>query len=297
MLGSFHDAEEIVQEVLVKAWKARESYTGAAPLRHWLFRIATNACLNARRADRARIVPCRAPAAAQGDAPIGAPLDPDAWVTAAPDDALFGPDPARALEARESVAFAFVGLLQALPARQRAVFLLKDVVDYSVEEIAETLEMSTAAVSSALHRARASMPASTTADDREPSPDVLREYVRCWETRDLDGLLALLRSDVILAMPPWAIWYEGRAAVKGFVTTAGFTKFWSSGLRVVPTRANGHAAVLFYRDGGVVPHSIQLLRFDGNVFTSMCNLIGAHFLQGFEESRPRAERFLPPEVS
>ena len=288
MLGSFHDAEEVVQDVLMNAWKARESYTGAAPFRHWLLRIATNACLNAQRASRVRLVPRRgAPTA--GDAPIGVPVDPDGWITAAPDHALFGSEPERdagkVLEERERVALAFIGLLQQLPPRQRAVLLLKDVVDFSVEEIGDALEMSTAAVSSALHRAREAMPArADECCERAPSPEALREYIRCWEMRDLDGLLALLRSDVVLSMPPWPIWYEGRASVKAFITTKGFTTFWSSGLRLVPTSANGRAAVLFYRDKGEVLHSVQVLGFDGTSFTEMCNLIGSPFLYGFESS-------------
>jgi len=301
MLGSFHDAEEIVQDVLLKAWKARASYAGAAPLRHWLMRIATNACLNARRADRARLLPSRVAAASPATDAIGVPGDPDTWVTAAPDDALLGDAPADAagiLALRQSVALAFVGLLQTLPARQRAVLLLKDVVDFSVEEIAEALDLSTAAVSSALHRARAAMPAATLADDREPSPEALHAYIRCWEQRDLEGLVALLRSDVVLSMPPWPIWFEGLAAVRHFFTSPGFAgRFWASGLRVVPTRANGVQAVLFYRDRGTVLHSVQLLRYDGARFTELTNFIGPGFLHGFEKSHASTERFAEALVS
>src|SRR5215468_2545158 len=155
MLGSFEEAEDVVQEVLLRAWRSRDTYAGDAPLSHWLMRIATNACLNAlTRGRRPRALPQldRDP-----DAPL-AELEAATWVTPAPDAQLF-PDPARAAETREQVALAFIALLQRLPPKQRAALLLKDVVGWSAEEIADALELTLFSVNSALHRARVTMAA------------------------------------------------------------------------------------------------------------------------------------------
>jgi len=283
MLGSYADAEEAVQEALLNAWKGRASYAGDAPLRHWLFRVTTNVCLNHKRAARRRALPELDAPPGRANEPLGDPVEPAEWVTAAPDDALFPPsgarDPARELEARETISLAFVALLQRLPPQQRAVLLLKDVVGLSAEEMADSLELSVSAVSSALHRARASMEGEPRARP-EPSPEVVREYVRCWEERDLAGLLALLRDDVVFTMPPWPTWYRGRADVEAFLTSARFDGLWQRGFRLVPTRANGQTAFLFYRrsDGGC--HSIQLPELSDGGVAVVHNLLGKPALHG-----------------
>jgi RNA polymerase sigma factor (sigma-70 family) len=178
MLGSFHDAEEAVQEALLRAWKGRETYAGAAPLRHWLFRITTHVCLNARKAKRRRALPSESQEPARSPSDLGEPTEPDLWITPAPDAALypFGiPTPTEGVvEERESVALAFVALLQRLPPRQRAVLLLKDVVGFSSEEVAQALDFSLSAVSSALHRARAALPVPNSASTGEPAPELAR---------------------------------------------------------------------------------------------------------------------------
>src|SRR3954462_11318917 len=192
MLGSFEEAEDVVQDVLLRAWRSRDTYAGDAPLAHWLMRIATNACLNALTRGRARALP-------QLDRDPAEPLmehEAAAWVTPAPDGRLF-PDPARAAEAREQVALAFIALLQRLPPKQRAVLLLKDVVGWSPEEIASALELTESSVNSALHRARQTVAAGPPEPHQDPPPEVLAAYVRSWETRDLDSLVALLRQDVV----------------------------------------------------------------------------------------------------
>jgi RNA polymerase sigma-70 factor (ECF subfamily) len=294
MLGSFADAEEAVQDALASAWKGRKSYSGAAPLRHWLFRIATNTCLNARKARR-RALPNATAGPARAGAPVGDPVDPDTWITPAPDDALYpaglAADAAHALQERESISLAFVALLQRLPPRQRAVLLLKDVVGFSSAEIADALDLSVGAVSSALHRARAAMPADRVECSSEPPPEVVREYVRCWERRELKGLLALLRRDVVLAMPPWPVWFRGRRAVERFLTSPRFAAFWSSGIRVALTRANGQIALVFHRDRGQVRHSIQLPRFDGASVAEIYNLVGPTYLHGFPLFEATTEQF------
>jgi RNA polymerase sigma-70 factor (ECF subfamily) len=286
MLGSFADAEDLVQETLLRAWNAREGYTGAAPLSHWLMRIATNACLNALSSQRRRKLPQLDYEAAD----ISAPLEETGvgtWVTPAPDAQLFCPssaEPACALETRESVALAFLALLQHLPPRQRAVFLLKDVMEWSVTEIASALELSESAVSSALHRARETVALPSPSRCEEPRPEILQLYLRCWEQRDLDAMLELMRDDIVFSMPPYSTWFRGRVHVEGFLRSPVFAARWSSGFRVCPTRANGEIGFAFYRGDGTdyVASSLQLVQFvDGRIQDILC-FIGPNYLRGFE---------------
>jgi RNA polymerase sigma-70 factor (ECF subfamily) len=283
MLGSFEEAEDVVQEALLRAWRSRATYAADAPLEHWLMRIATNACLDALARGRARGLPQldRAPVA------VGAPLEEleaATWVTPASDARLF-PDPARAAEAREDVALAFIALLQRLPPKQRAVLLLKDVVGWSSEEIAAALELTVSSVSSALHRARETVAARPRGPTEEPTPDLLGAYLRSWEARDLDSLVALLRHDVVFAMPPHAIWFQGAEAVRAFLQTPRFTTFWSRGLRGAHARANGLPAFVWYAggpDGVYRLHSIHVMRFQDGALAEATNFIGAAYLRGFD---------------
>jgi RNA polymerase sigma-70 factor, ECF subfamily len=283
MLGSFEEAEDVVQEVFLRAWRARDTYAGDAPLSHWLMRIATNACLNFLTRERPRALPQldRAPAI------VGTPieeLEAATWITPAPDGRLF-PDPEQAAEAREDVALAFIALLQRLPPRQRAVLLLKDVVGWSAEEIAGALELTLASVSSALHRARETVAARPRGPVEDPPPEILGAYLRSWETHDLDALVALLRHDVVLAMPPHATWFRGAGAVAAFFQTPRFAAFWSRGLRALQTRANGLPALAWYPagpDGVHRIHSIHVMRFRDGALAEATNFIGAHYLRGFD---------------
>jgi RNA polymerase sigma-70 factor (ECF subfamily) len=274
MLGSFADAEDIVQDVLLSAWKARASYAGAAPIGHWLMRIATNACLNELARRKRRGLPQLERAAATEIAPIEA-LEAADWLTPAPDSKLFAAPP-NALEARESVALAFLALLQHLPPRQRAVLLLKDVVGWSADEIAAALELTVASVNSALHRARDTMGTTKRTAATEPPPDVLAAYVRSWEAHDVDALVSLLRDDIVFAMPPHATWFRGVATVDQFLRGPRFSEFWSAGLRVLPTRANACPALAFYarRDGAFQPSSIQTLAFVDGKIAEIVTFIG-----------------------
>jgi RNA polymerase sigma-70 factor (ECF subfamily) len=280
MMGSFADAEDLTQDALMRAWEARNSFRGEGPLRHWLLTIATNACLNAL-AGRRRL---ELPQGERPPSPAGTPpeeLESSRWLTPAPDARLF-PDPHQSAERRESVALAFLAALQRLPSRQRAVLLLKDVVGLPAEAIAEALELTVPSVNSALHRAREAA-GEPPAPSPEPPPEVLREYVRCWEERDLDRLTALLREDVVLAMPPHAVWFRGAGDVAAFLRTPRFQSFWSPGVRIALTRANGLPALGFYsaRDGYRL-HSVGATRFEGGRVAELTVFIGPHFLHGFD---------------
>lgn len=280
MMGSFADAEDLAQDALLRAWEARESWRGEGPLRHWLLTIATHACLDAlTRRQRRELPQAERPPAVAGTPPEE--LESSRWLTPAPDARLF-PDPHEAAERRESVALAFLAALQRLPARQRAALLLKDVLGLSAEEVAAALELTLPSVNSALHRARQAV-GEPPAPAAEPPPAALLAYVKAWEERDLDRLTSLLREDVVLAMPPHAVWFRGLADVTAFLRTPRFQSFWSPGVRVALTRANGLPALGFYsaRDGWCL-HSVGVTRFDGVLVAEMTVFIGPHFLHGFD---------------
>jgi RNA polymerase sigma-70 factor, ECF subfamily len=283
MLGCFADAEDLVQDTLLRAWRSRATYSGDAPLRHWLMRIATNACLNVLDRQRPRRCPQLDIEAAIEGAPLHA-LEADHWVTPAPDAQLFA-RPDTALELREQVSLAFLALLQRLPPKQRAALLLKDVVGWSSQEIAQALELTLSSVNSALHRARETMAAAPCGPSADPEPEILAKYVRCWEERDLEGLLGMMRQDIAFAMPPFATWFRGVAAVRGFLESPRFTAFWLRGLVAVPTRANGLPALAWYTpgvDGHRRPHSIHVMLFEAGRLAEATNFIGAHYLYGFD---------------
>jgi RNA polymerase sigma-70 factor, ECF subfamily len=243
MLGSYHDAEDATQETLLRAWRGLPAYEPVAPLRHWLMRIATTTCLKAI-GRRGRV------AATPADVAYLQPY-PDRLL-----DELTDPeaDPAAVVARRDSVALAFVAALQVLPATQRAVLILRDVLAWSAAEVADLLGTTVPAVNSALQRARARLasgvpaPAgSVDADERR----VLDAFLRAWHARDIPALAALLRDDVTLAMPPQSILITGRAAVvEFFATVPAAGRLDTIRLRVV--RANGHPALAAYLpdDGG-----------------------------------------------
>lgn len=278
MLGSFAEAEDLVQDSVEKAWLARETYRGAAPVERWLYAIATNGCLNVLAQRRRRGLPQLEQGPAGDDYRFGE-TEAERWVTPGPDDRLF-PDASEVAEARETVALAFIALLQRLPPRQRAALLLKDVLGWSADDVAEALGLTVPSVNSAIHRGREAVTRAAPQAD-EPSPDTLRAFVRAWETRNLEALVALLRKDVVLAMPPHALWFRGVDDVGGFLRTPGFSAFWSSVERLAVTRANGLPAVAFHRtlpDGRSDRHSVMVVRFVGELVAEMTTFIGPELL-------------------
>lgn len=240
LLGSLHDAEDLLQETLLRAWQRLESFEGRSSLRRWLYRIATNACLNVlERSPRVLLFPT-----AEEAGPAAARVE---WLDPYPDSLLpEAADPQARLDLRESVALAFLAAIQHLPPRQRAMLVLFDVLGWSAAEIAELLETSVAAVNSGLQRARATLdsrPASRPTEDEERL--LLERFVEAWERVDIHGLVELLREDAVLAMPPEPVWFRGREAVGEFFATVPAEGDLTR-ITLVPTRANLRPALAAY---------------------------------------------------
>ena len=264
MLGSVHEAEDLVQETMLRAWRARESYDSSrATVRTWLYRIATNACLSAL-AGRARR-PLPSGLGAPNENP-GAPLTPALdipWLQPFP-DARYD------VAVRTDMRLALVAAMQVLPARQRAVLLLRDVLDFSTAEVATQLGTTVSAVSSALQRARATLAAAGGAEDIAVPADpqaaaVIERYLAAFEAADVDGLVRLLTDDVAMEMPPVPLWYRGRPDYSRFMDRV--FRLRGTPFRTRPLTANGQAAFAAYAPetgGGHRLHTLQVLTVRGD---------------------------------
>lgn len=261
--GSLTEAEDLVQETLAKAWRGRDGYRGEAGLRTWLRRIATRVCLDALRSRRRTL-----PSAVQG---ASSTTHEVLWLDPLPDHLLADADadPAAAYDLRESVSLAFLTALQRLPARQRAVLLLRDVLALRAAEVADQLEMTESAVTSLLHRARRTMEANGARPGAaRPTDDatatLLAAYVAAWQSGDVDALLALLRRDAILEMPPIALTPTGHPAIRAFLAD-GILDGTPDRYIGVPIAANGGPAAAIYErtaDGDRFI-GVHLLTIDG----------------------------------
>jgi RNA polymerase sigma-70 factor, ECF subfamily len=275
MTGSFHDAEDVLQDAHLKAWRGLTRYDGRASFRTWMYRVVTNTCLDALRSRGRRVLPrdvCDARDPASG---LGAQRHDIHWLEPYPDAMLPHTDPAAAAEQRESVRLAFIWALQILPARQRAVLILRDVLDWTAGEVSVALGTTVAAVNSALQRARATVaragdsgePAigaaaagnavgaanseSTEADSQalgQRRAEMANRYVRAWESGDLDAVVAMLTEDALHSMPPWPAWYVGRHTLRELY--AGYP-VWDGQpgpgvFRILPTALNGDLAFAEY---------------------------------------------------
>jgi RNA polymerase sigma-70 factor (ECF subfamily) len=254
MLGSAFEAEDAVQDTLVRAWRGLDRFEGRAALRSWLYRIATNVCLDMLGSAQRRARPMELGPAGTAGSNVPAPLSETVWVGPAPDDRVLPErsDPADLAIARESIRLAFVAALQHLPPRQRAVLILREVLSWSASEVAELLDTTVASVNSALQRARATLAESDVATDTRKPMDqeqtaLLARYVEAFERYDMDSLASLLHEDATLSMPPLPLWFRGHADIRAWMLGPGSG---CRGSRLVPTVANGTPAFGQYRPSG-----------------------------------------------
>ena len=263
MTGSVHDAEDLVQETYLRAWRAYHSFEGRSSVRTWLYRIATNVCLTALEGKDRRPLPT---GLGQPGATAGDPLDERTevpWLEPVPDALVSAPE--AAAEAKESIRLAFVAALQHLPARQRAVLILRDVLRWKAAEVAEALETSTAAVNSALQRAHAQLDKVHASEDTvgEPTPEqkeLLERYVQAFWEKDIDTIVSMLTRDAIWEMPPFAAWYQGSVNIGRLIDTQ--CPGGVHDMPMVATTANGQPAFGLYMrhdDGSFRPFHLQVL--------------------------------------
>ncbi|HZQ34824.1 MAG TPA: sigma-70 family RNA polymerase sigma factor [Dehalococcoidia bacterium] len=271
MLGSAFEAEDAVQETLVRAWRARDRFEGRATLNTWLHRIATNVCLDMLSGAQRRARPIDRGPAGSAETPLGEMVSEANWIWPIPDQRAVpdGGDPAEAAIARETLRLAFVAALQYLPPRQRAVLILREVLDWKASEVAALLDTSVASVNSALQRARATL-AARKADGAEPEPahgdqhELVERYAAAFERYDLDALTALLRKDATWSMPPFEMWLRGPREIRAFCLGPGIACRDS---RLIPRLANGSPAFGQYKpaaDGSYEPWALQVLELSGD---------------------------------
>lgn len=278
MLGSAFEAEDAVQETLLRAWRSREGFEGRSSLPTWLHRIATNVCLDMLSGAQRRARPMDLTPAGTADNPLGSPREESAWVLPVPDGRVLAAtsDPAEAAVARDSIRLAFVAALQLLPPRQRAVLILSEVLDWKAAEVATLLATTVAAVNSALQRAR-NVLATARAAAREDSADMderttelLARYVEAFEEYDMDRLTSLLQEDATWSMPPYPLWLQSHEDIHEFCMGPGIG---CSGSVLVPVAANGAPAFGQYKpadDGGYEPWALQVLEISSEGIGGVC---------------------------
>jgi RNA polymerase sigma-70 factor (ECF subfamily) len=279
MLGSIYEADELVQETFLRAWNRRETYEGRSTFRAWLYKIATNLCIDSLRKRPRRSLPVAREGESTFEQPIPPSINEPIWLDPFPFDlpATEDVNPEARYSMSESIKLAFLTSLHLLPPRQRAVLILRDVLDWKAEEVAAALDQTVPSVKSTLHRARATLAEYQPTLQRENiSSNVVDEdlrvrldlYVNAWETADVEGLVSLLRDDSTFSMPPIPSWYRGRENIGGLVRKTIFAGQASGRWRLLPTHANGQPGFGLYKlneetknyDG----YGIQVVTFDGN---------------------------------
>ena len=295
MLGSVHDAEDAVQETLLRAWRSLPSFQGRSSLRGWLYAIATNVCLRAIERRQARVLPIDYGPPGDPREPLHEPLLESVWIEPYPDDRL-GPDdplagPEARYEQRESIELAFIAALQHLPARQRAVLILRDVLGFSGAEVADALDTTPGSVYSALQRAHATL------DERRPArsqqmtlrslgdarlAEIVDRYVDAWDRSDVGAIVGMLTDTATLVMPPIPSWYGGRDAVEIVLRRLVFrgARRW----RNLVTSANAQVAVGAYLldgSGVYVPHGLSVLTLEGGLIGEICHFTDPSILDRF----------------
>jgi RNA polymerase sigma-70 factor (ECF subfamily) len=268
MLGSIYEAEDAVQDTMLRAWRALPRLEDRSGLRPWLYRIATNVCLDMLKGRSRRALPLDVAPVANGELRRGERRPEATWVQPAPDSLVLPPgdDPAERVVGRESVRLAFIAALQHLAPRQRAVLILRDVLRWRAAEVAQLLDSSVDAVNSTLRRARAGLAGIDRdwAPDQpgEPDGELLGAYIDAFERHDVEALVALLRDDAILEMPPFELWMQGPADIRRWLLAVGAL----DQERLTPVNANGSPAVAVYRPqapgGSPTAFAIQVLDLD-----------------------------------
>jgi RNA polymerase sigma-70 factor, ECF subfamily len=275
MLGSLHDAEDALQETLLRAWRGLSGFEGRRSLRPWLYKIATNVCLHAIAKRPKRVLPIDYGGPADVDAGPGNPVVEPIWLEPYPDAELGLEDgyaaPEARYEQRESVELAFIAALQHLPARQCAVLILREVLGFSAREVAESLDTTAASVNSALQRARKAVEERLPAQSQQTAlralgderlQSLVERYVEAWESRDVDAMVTVLVEDARFAMPPYPLWFAGRENVVAFISGTGKLR-----LRSIPVSASGQPAIGWYlwdsSRESYVPASIEVLAVEG----------------------------------
>jgi RNA polymerase sigma-70 factor, ECF subfamily len=255
MLGSPYEAEDAVQETMIRAWKGLDGFDGRSSLTTWLYRIATNVCLDLLQGRKRRAIPMDLSPVGSADAPLPDPGSWDGWMQPIPDASVLpeSGDPAELVEARETIRLAFVAALQQLPPKQRAVLILREVLRWQASEVAELLETSVASVNSALQRARATLDARA-ADIEHPldptddsQAELLERYVDAFERYDIDAFVTLLHEDATHNMPPYGMWLRGPEDIRRWMLGPGIT---CKGSRLLPVRINGAPGFAIYRPTG-----------------------------------------------
>ncbi|MFH9708217.1 sigma-70 family RNA polymerase sigma factor [Streptomyces luteogriseus] len=284
MLGSSFEAEDAVQDTMVRAWRSYDKFEGRSSLRSWLYRIATNVCLDMLTAGNKRARPMDLTESTPLARAALSPRPDNTWLEPMPDARVLPSthDPAEAAVAKESVRLAFMAALQQLPAKQRAVLILREVLAWKASEVAELLDTSVASVNSALQRARA-----TLAERQEPGAQaavsdpldedqqkLLDRYVAAFEGYDMTALTALLHEDAVMTMPPFDLWLTGTRDITGFMTTLGAP---CAGSRLVPVQVNGLPGFAQYKPdpdkGGFMPWAVQVLEIsEGRITGFHCFL-------------------------
>jgi RNA polymerase sigma-70 factor (ECF subfamily) len=280
MLGSAVDADDAVQETMVRAWRSLDRFDGRSSLRTWLYRVATNVCLDALSERSRRERPMWAGPQGTADDTLETRarthwLEPIPDARAIPADA----DPAERMLLRESIRLAFVAALQHLPAKQRAVLLLTEVLGWSAADVAECIQSSVPAVNSALQRARATLATRDLGAARGELTDAQRllveRYVEAFERYEVDALTSLLREDAILSMPPYTLWLRGHESIRAWLAGRGAS---CRGSRLIPTRACGAPAFGQYRQGGREPWALIVLELGDDRIANMTSFLDVETL-------------------
>lgn len=288
MLGSVFEADDAVQETMVRAWRNLEGFEGRSSLRSWLYRIATNVCLDMLRGRQRRAVAMDLGPSGTTDSFVGATRPEQAWMTPVPDARVVPEDgdPAEVTASRETIRLAFVTALQHLPARQRAVLILREVLRWQASEVAELLDTSVASVNSALQRARATL-ASHHDDDDPPAPvsadqqALLARYVDAFERYDIPSLVSLLHDDAVMSMPPYDFWVQGPVEMGRWFLGQGIG---CRGSRLVATHANGCPAFGSYKpdpEGGFKPWAVQVIEVSGDRIVGHHNFLDTDLFAAF----------------